>query len=310
MNLLCITPGFPDHRYTVHRVFLYLACYLKITEMNTDASRERTPPINIRKVFQSKNPKLAGMLPGFVFRYLERIVHQKDINDFLGRHGDKFGLDFVRAAIEEFNVKVSVAGKENLPSEGRFIFASNHPLGGFDGMILLDLISRDYSEVRSLTNDILMNVTNLTDVFLPINKHGKLAVDVAEILDKAFRSDIQILTFPAGLVSRYIGGRVMDLEWKKNFITKSVQYQRDVIPVYFDGRNSNWFYNLYRFRKFFGIKANLEMFYLVDETFRHRNKSFRITFGKPIPWQTFDRSKTPMEWASWVKQQVYSLTAS
>jgi putative hemolysin len=278
--------------------------------MNTASSRERTPPIDIRKVFHAKNPKLAEMLPGFVFRYLERIVHQKDINDFLERHGEKYGLDFVRAAIEEFNVKVSVTGLENLPPQGRFIFSSNHPLGGFDGMILLDLLSRHYPEVRSLTNDILLNVVNMTDLFLPINKHGKLDVDSAEFLDRAFRSDLQVLTFPAGLVSRYIGGRVMDLEWKKNFITKAVQYHRDVIPVYFQGRNSNWFYGLYRFRKLFGIKANLEMFYLVDETFRHRNKSFRITFGKPIPWQTFDRTKTPVQWASWVKEQVYSLTAS
>jgi hypothetical protein len=275
--------------------------------MNTASSREQTPPIDIRKVFHAKNPKLAGMLPGFVFRYLERIVHQKDINDFLDRHGDKYGLDFIRVAIEEFNVKVTFTGVENLPAAGKFIFASNHPLGGFDGMILLNLISRYYSEVRSLTNDILMNVANLTDVFLPINKHGKLDTEAAEILDRAFRSDLQILTFPAGLVSRYIDGQVMDLEWKKNFITKAIQYQRDVIPVYFHGRNSNWFYGLYRFRKLFGIKANLEMFYLVDETFRHRNKTFHIVFGKPVPWQTFDRSKTHLEWALWMKQKVYGL---
>jgi len=275
--------------------------------MDAPSTPKKTQPIDIRQVFHDKNPKLSNLLPGFVFRYLERIAHQEDINDFLQRHGDKFGLDFARAAFLEFNVHVSITGAGNLPETGRFIFASNHPLGGFDGMILLDIISRHYSEVRSLSNDLLMNVTNLADLFIPINKHGKLAVELAEKLDQAFRSDIQILTFPAGLVSRYINGRVMDLEWKKNFITKSVQYNRDIIPVYFNGRNSNFFYRLYRIRKFLGIRTNLEMFYLVDETFKHRDKTFSITFGKPIAYQTFDRSKSHAQWAEWVKGRVYGL---
>jgi putative hemolysin len=287
--------------------FSYIWAVIENGGMQENSPDMEITRIDVRKVFHSKNPKLSNLLPGFVFRYLERIAHQNDINDFLERHGDKYGLAFARAAIQEFNVSVTLEGEENLPREGHFIFASNHPLGGFDGMILIDVITRIYGEVRSLTNDILMNVANMTDLFVPINKHGKQASEAAAILDAAFRSDIQILTFPAGLVSRYVGGRVMDLEWKKSFITKSVQYKRDVIPVYFHGRNSNFFYAFYRVRKFLGIKTNLEMFYLVDETFKHRNKSFRITFGKPIPHQTFDRSKTHAEWAEWVKGRVYGL---
>jgi hypothetical protein len=99
----------------------------------------------------------------------------------------------------------------------------------------------------------------------------------------------------------------MDLEWKKNFITKAVHYQRDVVPVHFTGRNSPFFYSLYRFRKTLGIKANLEMFYLVDETFKHRNDHLTVTFGKAIPYQTFDHTKTPVQWAKYVKEQVYEL---
>jgi hypothetical protein len=39
--------------------------------------------------------------------------------------------------------------------------------------------------------------------------------------------------------------------------------------------------------------------------FRNSNRSFTITFGKTIPWQTFDKSKTPAEWAQYVKEAVY-----
>jgi len=275
--------------------------------MNEDFPLERIQPIDIRHIFYNKNPGIARLLPGFVFRYLERIVHQRDLNEFLEKFGDKMGLDFARAAIRDFNVHVIIKGDENLPREGRFIFASNHPLGGFDGILLMDVLSRYYTDFKFLSNDLLMNITNLQPIFIPINKHGKQASEAARKLDEAFLSSTHIVTFPAGLVSRKIKGEIMDLVWHKNFITKAISYKRDVIPVYFTGRNSNFFYNFYKIRRFLGIKTNLEMFYLVDETYRHRNDTLTVSFGRPIPYETFDKSKTHIQWAKWVKEQVYAL---
>jgi 1-acyl-sn-glycerol-3-phosphate acyltransferase len=276
-------------------------------DINTNAGVERIKPINIRQIFYDKNPGLARIIPGFVFRYLEKIVHQKDINDFLDKYGDLTGLDFARAAIKEFNVSVTVRGEENLAPNGRFVFAANHPLGGFDGVLLMDVLSKYYSDFKFLVNDLLMNISNLHPLVLPINKHGKQLTGAATQLHEAFISDIQIVTFPSGLVSRRINGQVMDLEWKKNFINKAIQYKRDVIPVHFTGQNSNFFYRFYHIRKFLGIKTNIEMFYLVDETYKHRNDRLTITFGTPIPYTTFNHSKTPVQWAKWVKEQVYAL---
>jgi 1-acyl-sn-glycerol-3-phosphate acyltransferase len=270
-------------------------------------SYQRIKPVNIRQVFHDKNPGLAKILPGFVYRYLERIVHQKDINDFLAVHGDKFGLDFVCAAIMDFNVKVTLYGEENLNPDGRYIFASNHPLGGFDGLLIMNELSRYYKHFKFIVNDILMNITNLHPLFIPINKHGKQDTDSAIQLDELFRSDAQVLTFPSGYVSRKFGRQVMDLVWKKNFISKAIHYQRDIIPLYVKGKCSSFFYRLYKLRKLLGIKTNLEMLYLVDETWKHKNKSFTITFGKAIPYSTFDKSKSLNEWARWVKEQCYAL---
>ena len=268
---------------------------------------QKALPVNVREVFRNKNPRLAGLLPGFIFRYLEKIVHQEDVNSFLDRHGDKFGLDFARAAIEEFDVKLSVKGIDNIPTEGKYIFASNHPLGGFDGLLLMSVLESRFSGFKVLVNDILMNIKNLHPLFIPINKHGKQGLEAARILDEAYRSDLQILTFPSGLVSRRIKGQIVDLVWKKNFIGKSIQYQRDIVPVFVSGRNSEFFYRLGRIRRLLGIKANLEMFYLVDETFKHRHKSISIIFGDPIGYHTFDKSRSSLEWARWVKEGVYAL---
>jgi putative hemolysin len=268
---------------------------------------QRIKPVNIRQVFREKNPRLAKVIPGFVYRYIEKIVHQKDINDFLARYGDRFGIDFVKASISDFNVNVTTVGEENLPPEGRYIIVSNHPLGGFDGLLIMDAVSRHYNDFRFLVNDILMNITNLHPVFIPVNKHGRQDPEAAAEMDRVFRSDMQVLTFPAGLVSRKFGDTVMDLVWKKNFISKAVQYQRDIIPVYVQGKCSQFFYRLFKLRKFLGIKTNLEMLYLVDETWKHKNKSFTLTFGEPIPYSTFNKSKSPNQWAKWVKEQCYAL---
>lgn len=275
--------------------------------MEITPSNEVIQSVDVKKVFYSKNPRLARLIPAFIFNYLKRIVHEDDINEFLAKHGQKRNLDFIEAVIEDFNVTITIEGEQNIPSKGRYVFAANHPMGGFDGMVLMKIISGIYPDLRFLVNDILMNIKNIQELFIPINKHGRLAYEAAAQIEKAFDSDIQILTFPSGYVSRKIKGQVMDLPWQKSFITKAVKYQRDVIPVHFSGHCSNFFYRLSNIRKFFGIKSNIEMLYLADETYRHKNEKLTIKFGEPISWKTFDSAKKPVEWAKWVKEKVYAL---
>jgi len=275
--------------------------------MEETGPRQEELRVNVREVFRSKNPRMAKILPGFAYRYIERIVHQDYINDFLRQHGEKRGLDFIHAVLDEFNVRITIKGEQNIPRKGRFIFASNHPLGGFDGILLLDIVNSYLGNAKFLVNDILMNMSVLEDLFIPINKHGAQTRDSALLLDEIFHSDIQILTFPSGLVSRKIKGVIQDLQWQKSFVSKAIQYHRDIIPVHFSGRNSNFFYNLANIRKFLGIKWNLEMFFLVDETMNHKNADITVTFGEMIPWSGLSKDKSYQEWADDIRSKVYSL---
>ncbi len=268
---------------------------------------KRIEPIDIKSVFYNKNPKLARLIPGFIYRYLKRILHQKDINQFLKECGERYNLEFVEASIKEFNVTIRVEGRENISNEGKYIFASNHPLGGFDGIILMKIISEHYKDFKFLVNDILMNLANIRDFLIPVNKHGKQGTEVAKLIDETFRSKNQIVTYPAGLVSRKIKGQIIDLPWHKNFIIKAIKYQRNIVPVHISGRTTDFFYRLAKIRMLLGIKTNIEMLYLIDETWKHRNKEFVVKFGKPIDWQTFDKSRKPVDWAKWIKEQVYAL---
>ncbi len=234
-------------------------------------------------------------------------MHIREVNEIIARYGEMPGIDFVHHVVNYFNVTQRVVGLENVPQEGRFIFVSNHPLGGFDSLLLMSNVYRRMGELRFLVNDVLMKITPLRDVFVPINKHGTNSRIAAQYIEEQYRSDVQILVFPSGLASRKIRGKIMDTEWKKHFIQKAVEYQRDVVPVHVSGRNSNFFYTIANLRKFLGIKWNLEMFFLSDETFSHKNRAFTLTFGKPVSYKVFDKTRSQSEWADEMRRMVYSL---
>lgn len=275
--------------------------------MTQEKQKKAYKPIVVKEMVISKNPRIAKLVPGFVYRYITKILHLDFMNDFLKRNGELRGIDFVEKGVEEFRITEHVHNAENIPDSGKYIFASNHPLGGFDSLLLLKNVEERLGKLKFLANDVLMGVPNLSPVFVPVNKHGGHAREAAKALSEAYESDIQILIFPSGLASRKIKGKVIDLEWKKHFVQKSIQYKRDIIPVFISGQNSKRFYRIANIRKFLHIKWNLEMFFLVDETMRHRGTDIHLYFGKPIPHSTFDNTKTHKEWAQWVKDKVYKL---
>ena len=264
-------------------------------------------PINIRQLFKSKNPALAKFIPGFIYRYIHNTLHLDFFNDFITRNQYLQGIDFVNQVITEFNVKEHIYGIENVPENGRYIFASNHPFGGFDALLLMRNVHKKIGDLRFLANDILMSIPGLQSLFVPVNKHGSNSREMAEKLNELYDSDVQIMIFPSGFASRKIKGKVTDLEWKKHFITKAIKHKRDVIPVFVGGQNSNRFYRVANLRKLLHLKWNIEMFYLPDELVKQKNADVFIYFGKPIPWQTFDSTKSHQEWAEWVKQMAYQL---
>lgn len=272
-----------------------------------DFNKSDTFSIDIEKVISSKNPKLLKWVPGFFIRYIKRILHQSDINQFLDAHHQHKGVDFANAIIKFFEIKVNTIGLENIPDSGRYIFAANHPQGAMDSMALVSIVNKKLGELRFMVNDVLMFLKPLQNIFVPINIYGSQNRHAAKLMDEAYLSDMQILYYPAGMVSRKKGKVIKDSEWKKTFIAKAKQYKRDIIPVYIHISNSQFFYRLAKFRRFLGIKANIEMFYLVDEVYKQKGKSITLVFGKPIPVETFTVPFSNQYWAEKIKDIVYEL---
>lgn len=276
------------------------------TDQNIDTAEITPNFINIEAVFRAKNPHLLKLMPGFVIGYLKRIIHQKELNEVLYANRDKLGLEFVRVVLEYFKINITVKGIDKIDPKGRYILASNHPLGGIDGLALMHEVGKTRKDIVFPVNDILLFLPQLRPLFIPINKHGSNNENV-NIINRTFLSDTAILYFPAGLVSRKKKGVIEDIPWKKTFISKARQYQRDVIPVHITGQLSGFFYRLANIREFLRIKSNIEMLYLADEMFKHFGKSITITIGKPIPYQTFDKTLTDVQWAAKMRSFIYQM---
>lgn len=266
--------------------------------------------IDFDRVLKEKMGAKAKYVPNFLVCWLIRIAHQDDVNAFLWDNRDKVGVEWLEACVKYLDLTLEVEGKENLPASDDkrlYTFVSNHPLGGVDGVALGSIIGRHYNgRFRYLVNDLLMNLPGLAPVCIPINKTGHQGRNFPAMVKAGFESNNHMLMFPAGLCSRRHNGVIRDIPWSKTFISKSVEYQRDIVPIHFSGQNSNFFYRLANFSDKC-LPFNLAMLFLVDEMYKNVHKTFRVTIGKPIPWQTFDKSKTPMEWAQFVKDRVYYL---
>lgn len=275
-----------------------------------DANMEKT--IDIDKVLESKMGSKAKRVPRFLVNWLKKTVHEDEVNKFLWESRDLKGTEWLEECVRYLDMTLEVRGKENLPAkdDGKlYTFVSNHPLGGEDGVALGALIGRHYDgKFRYLVNDLLMNLPGLAPVCIPINKTGKQSRDFPMMVEKGFQGDNHLLMFPAGICSRKIDGKIQDVEWSKTFLAKSVQYQRDIVPIHFSGQNSERFYNIALWCKRLKLKFNVAMLFLVDEMYKNVHKKFTITIGKPIPWQTFDKSKTAKEWAQTVRAKVYEIS--
>ena len=266
--------------------------------------------IDVDKVLRDRLPKHYKYIPRFVVRWLERTICQDQLNAILLKMAGKNSVDAATAALDEMNITVDASGLERLP-DGRFMFVSNHPLGGLDGLALISLLGNRYDKrIKFLVNDLLMAVEPLRGVFLPVNKYGKQARAAAVQIEEALQSDSQFITFPAGLCSRMQPeGSIADLPWQKAAVAHAINHHRDIVPIYFDAHNSRFFYRFAKWRKKLGIKFNIELIFLPREMIKKSGSTLRVMIGEPIPWNTLDATH-PKQEAAHLRELVINMAPS
>lgn len=263
--------------------------------------------IDIEALIGSKNPRLLKWLPGFVLRYLKKKLHQDQINAFLAENGHLRDHEFCQAVISFFNIEVVVSGLENIPKDGGVILALNHPLGGMDGVALIDVLKETRPDVALIVNDLLLNIKQLAGLFVGVNKFGRNKGSVRQTIRGAFEKEQALIIFPAGMVTRVHRGQIIEPEWKKTFVTYARELRRPIVPIYIEGALSKAFYRLNRWRTLLKIKANLEMFLLADEMFKQQNGKISFIIGKALSPEDLPQELDDFATANWVKNHVYNL---
>ena len=262
--------------------------------------------IDVENIIRSKT---SSYVSKFFISFLKKIVHQNEINAIMEQNSDKNGVDFGCAVLNYFNISTLAAGLENIPKNEKLIFVSNHPLGALEALAIAKHLGNVFNnDINFITNELLAYLTPLKNIFTSVNvAAGKQNRENISLIDELFLSDKQIIIFPSGQVSRKKSGKIADSEWKKMFVAKARQYQRNVVPIFCSGRNSNFFYNLANLRKFLGIKFNIELLFLPNEMFKNKNSKISITIGKPISYKDFFNQKNDFEYAQQIRKEVYKL---
>ncbi len=265
------------------------------------------PQLDVPSIIASKAPKAAKYIPGFIYRYLKRILHQDGLNEIINDGWNLKPQAFVQATFKRWRITYSIEGLEGLDPCGRYIFAANHPFGGMDGMMIADCLIEHFGDARVVVNDILMNLDPLKPIWIPVNTLGAQNSEYVRLFEEGFASDVPILMFPAGICSRVVDGKIADLQWKNTFVKRAHSTNRSVVPLYVEGSLHKGFYRLYRLRKALGIKANIEMLYLVDGMFRQQGKNFRLSVGEPITPEQLKECGSVREQVEFVRKKTYSM---
>jgi len=263
--------------------------------------------IDVESVIAGKNPQLLKVIPRFIINWLKRYIHQDLINEILYEYGHLKGLDFIHALMHKLNITYEVYGMERINKERNHIIASNHPLGGMDGIILMEIFGKIFDDIKFVVNDLLYHIEPLKPLFIPVNKFGRQNAEIAKMIDTNYSEDNQILYFPAGLCSRMTKGEIADLSWKKSYVTQALKYKRDILPIFFEGRNSKRFYKIANLRKKLGIRFNFEIVMLPDEMFKQQDSLFNVYIGEPVTYEELSGSKTAAEWNKLIRERVYAL---
>ncbi len=272
---------------------------------------EKPKQIDFKKIIRNQKNNSIRKLPNFAIAIIKKILKEKQLNQFIAVTGHKYNYEFIESTIEYFNVKQKIYGFEKLDPNKSYIFVSNHPIGGWDFAVIISALRKKYSDIKVIANKVLMSLDNIKDMLIPVGVFDKTTQAEKDYIQaKLSNPKTQIITFPAGLVSRIKKGKVTDTPWHRSFVRHAVETKREIVPIFVDAVNSRFFYNIARLRKFLRIKTNIELFFIIGEQFKKNNKTIPIYIGDPIPYQKITEDKSHLEWAREIQEITSNIKAT
>ncbi len=231
----------------------------------------------------SRLSKLPKPIRTLLISILKKIVHIKEINNFFNDNPNANAEEFLVKTLElaQYGYTLTPEDKAKIPKTGRLIITSNHPLGGLDGVALISAIREVRKDVRVLSNDVLSQMPNTEEIFLPVDVFNRKNVRKSiETIKNALEEEMALIFFPAGMVSRFRKFRIRDLDWYLGAMKFASKFQSPILPIYLNARNTFLFYFLALFHKAVGALL------LPHEIFTKKGKKLQIKIGTLIPHST------------------------
>ena len=234
------------------------------------------------------------------------------INRLFDGAADYQGREFADHLLENMHITIDVSPEqlESIPKEGGFVMVSNHPFGGIEGVMLLSAIAKVRPDFKLMANFILSHIPNLKECFFSVNPfeknpEWKSSVGGIKGAVQHIASGNGLGVFPAGEVSRYHGHDFPeDLPWSNSIARLIKNAGVPVIPVYWDGRNSKWFYTVDKIHTMLGTGR------LTKELINKHDKCFNLQIGKPIPPAELELYEKPADLAAYLRSRSYALEAN
>ena len=234
------------------------------------------------------------------------------INRLFDGAADYQGCEFADHLLENMKITIDVSPEqlENIPKEGGFVMVSNHPFGGIEGVMLLSAIAKVRPDFKLMANFILSHIPNLKDCFFSVNPFEKNPEWKSSV--GGIKGTIQHIAdghglgvFPAGEVSRYHGHDYPeDLPWSTSIARIIKKAEVPVIPVFWDGRNSKWFYAVDKIHSMLGTAR------LTKELINKHDTCFNLQIGKPILPSELEVYDNPKDLAAYLRSRSYALEAN
>lgn len=264
------------------------------------------------KELENFSPLFRGSLGNMLSTMLMHFLSVDKVNHVYQNSFAHKGADFASGLLHDMGVQYAIGNHERLSQlpKGPFITISNHPYGGLDGIMTIDMMARIRPDYKFMVTNMLSRVKTLEDNFITVTSRtnqtdGQSAISLRGIRDtlEHLKKGHPVGFFPSGAVSDFNlkTFKIRDREWQKGILKLIYNAKVPIVPIRFFDHNSSFFY-------FLGlINWRIRSLRMPAELFNKKNKMLRIAIGETIREEKQKRFSNYEELGEYLRRMVYNM---
>ena len=252
-------------------------------------------------------------LKRLIIRSIEYISGQPELYKLYNEYqrSPELYKNFWEGSIKKLNLNVDYSQEalKKIPKEGPLVVVANHPFGVLDGLVICWLMSLVRDDFKVLTHSLLLRAPETKGYLLPVDfsltKQAVVTNLETRKLSREFLSDGgSMVIFPSGCVSTKMKMSekiAFDCEWKVFTSRLIKQSDATIVPIYFQGQNSQLFHLASRFGLLFRSAL------LFKEVRDRMGTDVPVTIGDPLNLRDFKENISNQDLIKSLRTLTYSL---